>query len=47
MHLLNWGTFHGDEEVEVDVREWLKMRGLDFERDGMFKLLPIWWGRGD
>jgi len=44
MHLLNWGAFHSDEEVEVDVREWLKMRGLGFDRDWMFKLLPIWWG---
>jgi hypothetical protein len=41
MRLLSLGTFHSDEEVEVDVRERLRMREPDFDLDGMFKLLPI------
>jgi len=36
------GAFHRDEEVEVVVREWVRMYGPDLYREGNFKILPKW-----
>jgi hypothetical protein len=34
--------FHSFEEVEMAVREWLRMQEPDFYPDGIFKLVPRW-----
>jgi hypothetical protein len=33
---------HSDEEVEVAVREWLQMQGVDFNGDEIFELALRW-----
>jgi hypothetical protein len=32
--------FHSEEEVEMAVRDWLRMQEPDFYRDGIVKLVP-------
>jgi hypothetical protein len=34
--------WHGNEEVEMAVREWLRMQHPDLYHDGIFKLAPRW-----
>lgn len=40
-HLSDVGTLHNNEEVEVAVRECLRIQELDLHCDGIFKLVPI------
>jgi hypothetical protein len=34
--------FHSNEEVQMAVREWLRVQEPDFYSDGVFKLVPRW-----
>jgi hypothetical protein len=40
MHLSDLGTLHSNEEVEVAVRQCLRIEELDLHCDGIFKLVP-------
>jgi hypothetical protein len=42
MDLLHLGTFYNNEEVDVVFCEWLRMKGLELCRGGVFKHLPRW-----
>jgi hypothetical protein len=37
-----WGRFHSNEDVEVAVRERVRVQVPDFYRDGILKFLPRW-----
>jgi hypothetical protein len=34
--------FHGNEGVEIAIREWLRLQSPDFYGDGIFELEPSW-----
>jgi len=35
-------TFHNSEEVEMALREWLRIQDSDFYLNWIFKLVPGW-----
>jgi hypothetical protein len=35
-HRVGYRRFHSNEEVEMAVREWMRMQEPDFYRDGIF-----------
>jgi len=37
-----WEVADGDHQVEMAIREWLRIQQSEFYRDGIFKLVPIW-----
>jgi hypothetical protein len=41
-HHFGGRRFHSNEEVEMVVRELLRMQQPDFYREGIFKLVPEW-----
>jgi hypothetical protein len=42
MDLLHLGTFYNNEEVDLALCEWLRMKGPDLCSHGVFKHLPRW-----
>jgi hypothetical protein len=42
MDLLDLGRFYNNEEMDMVLFEWLRMKGPDFCSGGVFKRLPRW-----